>query len=217
MPGILVCEARRTSENPRNLSLRIFSQRPPAFTQRSAERVRFQVGSLRHVTWHSPLARTAQSRAIPARPPHPGVDFMAGDDGVSRGVLLRRSAMGAPRSREKARAELGPTSCIRARFSFSRSGCRRCSATEGARGLALPGVGFRDALPGEEEVWEAAEVRAVSTERATAGSDFLRPEDATGGQWRSGDLASPSRTLTASPTLPESGRRRQPVSAQRLR
>lgn len=47
MPGILVCEARLISENPRNLRFRLFSIRPPAFAKRSAERVCFQVGSLR--------------------------------------------------------------------------------------------------------------------------------------------------------------------------
>lgn len=49
MPGILVCEARLISENPRNLRFRLFSIRPPAFAKRSAERVCFQVGSLRAI------------------------------------------------------------------------------------------------------------------------------------------------------------------------
>src|SRR5690554_2717226 len=70
MPGILVCEARLISENPRNLWFRLFSIRPPAFAKRSAERVCFQVGSLRLITqtWRQEFGRFAVHLPLPLAP-----------------------------------------------------------------------------------------------------------------------------------------------------
>jgi len=66
-PGILVREPRLISENPRNLRFRLFSIRPPTLAKRSAERVCFQIGSLRH---HEAIARFVEfcPSAFPRRP-----------------------------------------------------------------------------------------------------------------------------------------------------